>query len=243
MRLMPPDYLFMLLLRVEFKILRVDIDIVMCGIGRDREVATIESKISYHDSQLRGLIFRKSIIYLSAKRKIRQTSRPIWATTLELTEHIWARPRACLACFAQPTPICFPSATFSREGERERGRAEAAAMAAAAAGDGRKLAPVRIFVGGLGEKVTEVELKSIFESKSLGRVEGVDIVRTKGRSFAYCNFLPSSTASLSKLFSMVLSYLPSRSLFSTYSLLQHFHVYPVETIRSRSRSVEILSVF
>ncbi|KAK4769386.1 hypothetical protein SAY86_027536 [Trapa natans] len=64
------------------------------------------------------------------------------------------------------------------------------------------LDPVRIFVGGLGEKVTEEELKSIFESRNLGRVEGIDIVRTKGRSFAYCDFLPSSAASLSKLFSM-----------------------------------------
>ncbi|XP_031372076.1 protein starmaker [Punica granatum] len=60
---------------------------------------------------------------------------------------------------------------------------------------------VRIFVGGLGERVTEEELRSIFESKNLGRVEGVDIVRTKGRSFAYCDFVPSSSASLSKLFS------------------------------------------
>ncbi|KAK4792504.1 hypothetical protein SAY86_022939 [Trapa natans] len=79
--------------------------------------------------------------------------------------------------------------------------AEGAAMAAGA-GQTPVAVPVRIFVGGLGEKVREGELISVFESRNLGRVEGVDIVRTKGRSFAYCNFIPSSTASLSKLFSM-----------------------------------------
>ncbi|KAL5769095.1 hypothetical protein ACOSQ2_015878 [Xanthoceras sorbifolium] len=57
----------------------------------------------------------------------------------------------------------------------------------------------RIYVGGLGEKVTSDELSNIFSS--LGKVESVEIVRTKSRSFAYLDFCPSHHKSLSKLFS------------------------------------------
>ncbi|KAI4295263.1 hypothetical protein L6164_035327 [Bauhinia variegata] len=59
---------------------------------------------------------------------------------------------------------------------------------------------MRIFVGGLGESVAAEDLQRLFAS--LGSVEGVDIIRTKGRSFAYVNFLPSPSEqkSLSKLF-------------------------------------------
>lgn len=60
---------------------------------------------------------------------------------------------------------------------------------------------IRVFVGGLGESVTGDDLRRIFGS--LGVVEGLDIVRTKGRSFAYVDFCPSSLNSLSKLFSTV----------------------------------------
>ncbi|XP_059461304.1 protein REPRESSOR OF SILENCING 3 [Corylus avellana] len=58
---------------------------------------------------------------------------------------------------------------------------------------------IRVFVGGLGESVTGDDLRRIFGS--LGVVEGLDIVRTKGRSFAYVDFCPSSLNALSKLFS------------------------------------------
>ncbi|KAJ0031189.1 hypothetical protein Pint_13860 [Pistacia integerrima] len=57
----------------------------------------------------------------------------------------------------------------------------------------------RIYVGGLGEKVTSDDLMKIFSS--LGDVKTVDIVRTKGRSFGYVDFFPSSDKSLPKLFS------------------------------------------
>ncbi|XLR43413.1 hypothetical protein HN51_027457 [Arachis hypogaea] len=60
---------------------------------------------------------------------------------------------------------------------------------------------VRIFVGGLGESVTKQDLHSLFSS--FGNVEAVETIRTKGRSFAYLDFLPSPTddKSLSRLFS------------------------------------------
>ncbi|KAK2972699.1 hypothetical protein RJ640_025550 [Escallonia rubra] len=57
----------------------------------------------------------------------------------------------------------------------------------------------RIYVGGLGSSVTEDDLRNTFSS--LGKLESVQIVRTKGRSFAYLDFLPSSPKSLPKLFS------------------------------------------
>lgn len=68
-----------------------------------------------------------------------------------------------------------------------------------------KMMPLRIYVGGLGESVAENEVSRIFESVG-GVVEGVELVRTKGRSFAYVDFLPSSNKSLSKLFGTVLAF-------------------------------------
>ncbi|GAB4833077.1 hypothetical protein Ancab_007136 [Ancistrocladus abbreviatus] len=63
----------------------------------------------------------------------------------------------------------------------------------------RQLKAVRIYVGGLGEAVAAEDLRKTFSN--LGAVESVEILRTKGRSFAYINFLPSSDKSLPKLFS------------------------------------------
>eukprot|EP01018_Ginkgo_biloba_P026977 Gb_02299 [translate_table: standard] len=57
----------------------------------------------------------------------------------------------------------------------------------------------RIFVGGLGISVTPSDVERTFSS--LGRVLGVEIVRTNGRSFAYMDFEPQSDKALSKLFS------------------------------------------
>ncbi|KAI7744572.1 hypothetical protein M8C21_015985 [Ambrosia artemisiifolia] len=57
----------------------------------------------------------------------------------------------------------------------------------------------RIYVGGLGGGVTDDDLRKTFSS--LGEVVSIDVVRTKGRSFAYLDFLPSSDKSLPKLFS------------------------------------------
>eukprot|EP00268_Persea_americana_P047156 TRINITY_DN4892_c0_g1_i1.p1 TRINITY_DN4892_c0_g1~~TRINITY_DN4892_c0_g1_i1.p1 ORF type:complete len:570 (-),score=122.73 TRINITY_DN4892_c0_g1_i1:175-1884(-) len=58
----------------------------------------------------------------------------------------------------------------------------------------------RIFVGGLGVTVTASDLEQTFSS--LGKVMGVEIVRTNGRSFAYMDFQPASEKALGKLFSM-----------------------------------------
>ncbi|KAK4355784.1 hypothetical protein RND71_024755 [Anisodus tanguticus] len=60
---------------------------------------------------------------------------------------------------------------------------------------------VRIYIGGLGESVTAEDLKKTFSTPQLGKVEAMDIVRTKGRSFAYLDLIPSSDKSLPKLFS------------------------------------------
>ncbi|KAK7270903.1 hypothetical protein RJT34_26410 [Clitoria ternatea] len=57
---------------------------------------------------------------------------------------------------------------------------------------------VRIFIGGLGEGVSTQDLQRLFSS--LGTVEGIETIRTKGRSFAYLDFL-TDPKSLSKLFS------------------------------------------
>ncbi|KAM7472201.1 hypothetical protein LguiA_010384 [Lonicera macranthoides] len=57
----------------------------------------------------------------------------------------------------------------------------------------------RIYVGGLGGTVNEDDLRKTFSP--LGKLDSVEIVRTKGRSFAYLDFLPSSQKSLAKLFS------------------------------------------
>ena len=68
-------------------------------------------------------------------------------------------------------------------------------MAAAAA------TRTRIHVAGLGQSVSSDDLQKVFSA--VGTVEGMDIIRTKGRSFAYVDVLPSSSNSLSKLFSTV----------------------------------------
>lgn len=67
----------------------------------------------------------------------------------------------------------------------------------------------RIYVGGLGGTVNEDDLRKTFSP--LGKLESVEIVRTKGRSFAYLDFLPSSQKSLAKLFSTV--FLPPLSIY------------------------------
>ncbi|KAJ4842345.1 hypothetical protein Tsubulata_013758, partial [Turnera subulata] len=99
-------------------------------------------------------------------------------------------------------------AASSRQGSLPLGEAEAKAVQGEAVITPRRIPEplptiyregVRIFVGGLGEKVSGDDLGKIFGS--LGWVESLDIIRTKGRSFAYINFLPASDKSLSKLFS------------------------------------------
>jgi len=57
---------------------------------------------------------------------------------------------------------------------------------------------VRVFVGGLAETVSAEDIRSLFSS--LGSVQAVQTIRTKGRSFAYIDF-HSDPKSLSKLFS------------------------------------------
>ncbi|KFK27345.1 hypothetical protein AALP_AA8G370900 [Arabis alpina] len=58
---------------------------------------------------------------------------------------------------------------------------------------------VRLHVGGLGESVGRDDLLKIFSP--MGSVDTIEFVRTKGRSFAYIDFSPSSDNSLTKLFS------------------------------------------
>ncbi|KAF3780537.1 Nucleolar protein 8 [Nymphaea thermarum] len=65
--------------------------------------------------------------------------------------------------------------------------------------DGGGMSTTRVFVGGLGQAVTASDLEKTFSS--LGRVKGVEIVRTNGRSFAYMDFEPDSQKSFNKLFS------------------------------------------
>ncbi|KAL0333649.1 UNVERIFIED_CONTAM: protein REPRESSOR OF SILENCING 3 [Sesamum angustifolium] len=60
---------------------------------------------------------------------------------------------------------------------------------------------LRIYVGGLGSSVQEDDLRKTFTSPLLGAVESVEIIRSKGRSFAYLGFVPSSDKGLAKLFS------------------------------------------
>lgn len=66
-------------------------------------------------------------------------------------------------------------------------------------GEENGMEKTRIYVGGLGEAVTGDDLRKLFSS--LGMVGGMEIVRTKGRSFAYVDFVPSVSNSLSKLLS------------------------------------------
>uniref|UniRef100_A0A0D9VC18 RRM domain-containing protein n=1 Tax=Leersia perrieri TaxID=77586 RepID=A0A0D9VC18_9ORYZ len=74
----------------------------------------------------------------------------------------------------------------------------AAAVAEEAAGGGAG-AVARIFVGGISEGVAASDLEAMFAS--VGRVAGVEFVRTNGRSFAYVDFHCPSDKALAKLFS------------------------------------------
>ncbi|KAG5220401.1 nucleolar protein [Salix suchowensis] len=69
--------------------------------------------------------------------------------------------------------------------------------AAAAAAAEEEEAAIRIFVGGLGESVSSEDLRNIFSSnKSLGLgIQSVEIIRSKGRSFAYIDFFSSTNSS------------------------------------------------
>jgi RNA recognition motif-containing protein len=69
---------------------------------------------------------------------------------------------------------------------------------------------VRIFVGGIGEAVTADDIRRLFES--LGTVQSLETIRTKGRSQAYLHFL-SDPKSLSILFSKVTTLLTSHNHF------------------------------
>uniref|UniRef100_A0A0E0CFA8 RRM domain-containing protein n=1 Tax=Oryza meridionalis TaxID=40149 RepID=A0A0E0CFA8_9ORYZ len=73
-------------------------------------------------------------------------------------------------------------------------------MAAAAVEEGGGGGDVaRIFVGGISEGVAAADLEAMFAS--VGRVAGVEFVRTSGRSFAYVDFHCPSDKALAKLFS------------------------------------------
>ncbi|KAI5659076.1 hypothetical protein M9H77_27869 [Catharanthus roseus] len=60
---------------------------------------------------------------------------------------------------------------------------------------------IRIYIGGLGGSVSADDLKKTFSTPQLGNVDSVEIVRTKGRSIAYLDFIPVSDKGLAKLFS------------------------------------------
>lgn len=62
---------------------------------------------------------------------------------------------------------------------------------------------IRIYIGGLGGSVSADDLKKTFSTPQLGNVDSVEIVRTKGRSIAYLDFIPVSDKGLAKLFSTV----------------------------------------
>ncbi|XP_047078755.1 protein REPRESSOR OF SILENCING 3-like [Lolium rigidum] len=72
-------------------------------------------------------------------------------------------------------------------------------MATAAEGDGGGTVVARLFVGGLAEGVSAADLEGVFGS--IGRVAGVEFVRTSGRCFAYVDFQCPSDKALTKLFS------------------------------------------
>ncbi|KAL6519253.1 hypothetical protein OROGR_018573 [Orobanche gracilis] len=60
---------------------------------------------------------------------------------------------------------------------------------------------MRIYIGGLGSSVQEDDLKKTFTSPQLGTVKSVEIIRSKGRSFGYLEYVPASEKGLAKLFS------------------------------------------
>ncbi|CAM0947048.1 unnamed protein product [Alopecurus aequalis] len=73
------------------------------------------------------------------------------------------------------------------------------AAAAGEVGDGGSSVVARLFVGGLAEGVSAADLEAVFGS--IGRVAGVEFVRTSGRCFAYVDFHCPSNKALTKLFS------------------------------------------
>ncbi|GJN18959.1 hypothetical protein PR202_gb06180 [Eleusine coracana subsp. coracana] len=75
----------------------------------------------------------------------------------------------------------------------------AAAAAGEEGGGGGGGSMARIFVGGLAEGVGAADLEAVFGS--IGRVAGVEFVRTNGRSFAYVDFHYPTDKALAKLFS------------------------------------------
>jgi len=72
-------------------------------------------------------------------------------------------------------------------------------MATAAEGDGGGTVVARLFVGGLAEGVSAADQEGVLGS--IGRVAGVEFVRTSGRCFAYVDFHCPSDKALAKLFS------------------------------------------
>jgi hypothetical protein len=82
-------------------------------------------------------------------------------------------------------------------------------MEAAAEGDGGGTVVARLFVGGLAEGVSAADLEGVLGS--IGRVAGVEFVRTSGRCFAYVDFECPSNKALTKLFSTVSSRNPIQS--------------------------------
>ena len=103
--------------------------------------------------------------------------------------------------------------------EKMKMNGAAPAAAPAAAAEEEEEAVIRIFVGGLGESVSSEDLRNIFSSnKSLGLgIQSVEIIRSKGRSFAYIDFFSSSNNSLSKLFNTVFFQSISVSCISFFS--------------------------
>ncbi|KAL3745782.1 hypothetical protein ACJRO7_014836 [Eucalyptus globulus] len=73
------------------------------------------------------------------------------------------------------------------------------AAATATATEAPEAAATRVYVGGVGGSVGEDDLRKIFGA--LGTIGAVEIVRNKGRSFAYFDFVPATQNSLNKLFS------------------------------------------
>jgi len=62
---------------------------------------------------------------------------------------------------------------------------------------------MKIYIGGVGPAVTTADVENTFSP--LGRVAGVEFVRTNGRNFAYMDFEATSEKTLAKLFSIVSS--------------------------------------
>lgn len=73
-------------------------------------------------------------------------------------------------------------------------------------------------VGGLAEGVSAADLEVVFGS--IGRVAGIEFVRTSGRSFAYVDFHCPSHKVMTKLFSTVSIHHPINNLIVTMFL--HF---------------------